>query len=116
KIFYYNPTYCCGAAGCIEAFVDLYRASGEEKWLAGAKVVADDVMKKFRAEVNLRLHAEYDTEDQKAKKYPYYATGFMLGNAGIGHALLHLGAVVAKKEERLLHLPDQPFAHSKRGR
>jgi lantibiotic modifying enzyme len=112
KLFYYNPTYCCGAAGCIDAFVYLHRASGRKKWLDDAKAVADDMMAEFTGG-NVRMHAEYDEADQKEKKHPYYTTGFMKGNAGIGHALLHLGAVIADKEKKLIHFPDQAFAHSK---
>ncbi|MHC4549888.1 MAG: lanthionine synthetase LanC family protein [Planctomycetota bacterium] len=110
KPFYYNPTYCCGAAGCIDAFSDLYQASGEARWLKAAQVLADDVIRSFRAMEGGRVYATYDEEDQAQKENPYVATGFMHGNAGIGHALLRLALLAAGEHERLVLLPDHPFA------
>ena len=109
--FYYNPSYCCGAAGCIDAFCDLYRASGEKRWLEAAKTLADHVVLSLRDLEGRKGYATYDDEDRTEKKNPYVATGFMHGNAGIGHALLRLALLSAGEQDRLILLPDHPFAH-----
>ena len=79
-----------------------------EIWLADAKTLASDVMRSLRKMKGGRVHAIYDAED-KQKERPYAATGFMLGNAGIGQTLLRLGLLVEGRQDRLILLPDQPF-------
>ncbi len=64
----------------------------------------------LRREAKFRAHAAYDTEDEAEKKYPYYETGFMQGNAGIAYALLRLSEEIAGRTDRLILLPDEPFA------
>jgi lantibiotic modifying enzyme len=113
KPFFYNPSYCCGSAGCLDAMVSLYEASKEPKFLEDARRLADATLETMRIEKKCRVSAAYDDVDQEAKKHPYYETGFMLGNSGIGYALLRLSAVSSGKADRLLHFPDQPFAHGK---
>ncbi|MDQ7778810.1 MAG: lanthionine synthetase LanC family protein [Planctomycetota bacterium] len=105
-----NPSFCCGAAGYIDAFCNVYEATGDRKFLDDAKTVADAVIKSLRKEGKLRLYALYDTEDMTAKKYPYYPTGFMVGNAGIGFSLLRLSALISGKQNKIILLPDHPFA------
>ncbi|MHC5038258.1 MAG: lanthionine synthetase LanC family protein [Planctomycetota bacterium] len=113
KPFYYNLTYCCGAAGCLDAFCDLVQASKDARSLQDAKLLADDMIQSFQKIDGLGVYAEYDAEDQQAKKFPYVACGFMKGNAGVGFSLLKLSMVIAGTPEKLLPFPDQPFAHGK---
>jgi lantibiotic modifying enzyme len=107
---YANPTYCCGAAGCLDAFLDLYGASGEKRWLNDARALADSIVKSLRGIEGSHVYATYDDSDQTTRKHPYVPTGFMHGNAGIGHALLRLALVIRGEEDRLVFLPDHPFA------
>lgn len=107
---YANATYCCGAAGCLVAFLDLYRASRDARLLTPARALADSIVTGLRREAKFRAHAAYDTEDEAEKKYPYYETGFMQGNAGIAYVLLRLSEELAGRTDRLILLPDEPFA------
>ncbi|MHC4956290.1 MAG: lanthionine synthetase LanC family protein [Planctomycetota bacterium] len=109
---YYNPTYCCGATGCIDTLCDLYASSKEERWLKNARTLADSVVASLREVNGCRVYAQYDKSDQKEKKHPYVPTGFMLGNAGLGQALLRLAVVVKGGENKLVFLADHPFAHT----
>jgi lantibiotic modifying enzyme len=104
-----NPTFCCGAAGCIDAFCNIYEATKDKKYLDCAKAVADAVIKSLERIGKNRVYAMFDTEDMQNRKFPYFPTGFMLGNAGIGHSLLRLSALISGKPEKLVLLPDQPF-------
>lgn len=105
-----NPSFCCGAAGCLDAFTNVYQATKDEKHLENARALAAAIIGELRKEGNLRVYAQYDETDAEAKKFPYYPTGFMLGNAGVGYALLRLSAVSSGKADKLVLLPDQPFA------
>lgn len=110
KPSFYNPTLCCGGIGCADAFVDLHRASGKAEFLDHARKLADAVIASLRTEKGFRAYASYDEADEAEKKHPYYETGLMLGNAGIGQALLRLSAEMSGKRDRVILLPDQPFA------
>jgi lantibiotic modifying enzyme len=109
KPFYYNPTLCCGAAGLIDAFLDLWRASEQSRWLTAARAVADEVVSSLVEFAGGRVHATWAETDRTEKKSPYVPTGLMHGNAGIGHALLRLALVLEGKPERLILPPDHPF-------
>jgi len=110
KPFYYNPTVCCGAAGCMDAFCDLYAATKEKRFLDDARLLADSVLRDLRDAPGGRAFATYDEADEETKLAPYYETGFMLGNAGIGYALLRLSALMDGEPEKALFLPDHPLA------
>jgi lantibiotic modifying enzyme len=107
---YYNPTYCCGAAGCLDTLCDLYQTSGKRPWLKRARILADSMVRSL-VEVNgQRVYAQYDESDRKSRKHPYVGTGFMHGNAGVGFALLRLAMHLEDEEKELIHLPDSPFS------
>lgn len=114
KPVFYNPSYCCGSAGCLDAMVSLYEASRDPRFLEDARRLADATIETMRIEGRRRLHAAYDDVDAEAKEHPYFETGFMLGNSGIGYALLRLSAVASGKADQLLPFPDQPSAHGER--
>jgi len=111
KPFYYNPTYCCGAAGCLDAFLDLYIVTRDKQFVKDARIIADSIISSLRKKGENRVYASYDKEDETSKRFPYYGTGFMLGNAGIGYSLLRLHAALSGEEENLIYLCDHPFAH-----
>jgi lantibiotic modifying enzyme len=105
-----NPTLCCGAAGCLDAFCSVYEATKDKAFLEDARAVADSIIGELRQEGKTRLYAQYDDVDAQAKKHPYYPTGFMVGNSGVGYAFLRLSAVAAGQSEKLVLLPDNPFS------
>jgi lantibiotic modifying enzyme len=107
---YYNPTYCCGAAGCLDTLSDLYRTSGKRRWFDRARALADSMVRSLVEVDGERVHAQYDESDRKIRKHPYVGTGFMHGNAGVGFALLRIAMQQKGEEQELLHLPDSPFS------
>ncbi|MBX6383434.1 MAG: lantibiotic modifying-like protein [Microbispora sp.] len=100
---------CCGTAGLIECFVGLYAATGREAYLGFARTLAADLIGRatrddetgFRwYQAYRRLRPEEVTAD----------TGYMVGAAGIGTALLHLAAAeLGGAPRRSILLPDNPF-------
>jgi len=107
---FYNPTYCCGAAGCLETFCDLYQATREKRWVKDARTLADSMLGSMRKVDGVRLHTAYDESDESERKHPFVPTGFMHGNAGIGQALLRLALLTRGEESKLVLLADHPFA------
>lgn len=105
-----NPTFCCGAAGCLDAFTSLYQATKDAAFLDDAKAVAAAMLAELRTEGKVRFYAQYDEEDSSARKFPYTPTGFMVGNAGVGFAFLRLSAVANGKADKLILFPDHPFS------
>ncbi|MEW6741340.1 MAG: lanthionine synthetase LanC family protein [Planctomycetota bacterium] len=119
--FWNNVGQCCGSAGVVEFFLNLYLLEKEPEYLRFAKHMADTLIK-------------YATRDEKGWRWPQAEhrvrpeeliaqTGYMQGAAGIGMCLLHLDAV--EQWERVeqgaaevgraatrpdwLRLPDDPF-------
>ena len=110
KLAFANPTLCCGAAGCLDAFTSVYQATKDEVFLTHAQSMEAAIAAELRTEGKCRVYAMYDDEDAQAKKFPYYPTGFMVGNAGLGMAMLRLSAVASGTADKLILLPDHPFA------
>ncbi|MFI6918840.1 lanthionine synthetase LanC family protein [Nonomuraea spiralis] len=100
---------CCGAAGLLELFVGLWAATGDESRLEYARVLAG------------HLIGRGDNHDgQGFRWYQAYRrlrpgevsadTGYMVGAAGVGAALLHLDAAMQPRQaRRVILLPDNPF-------
>ncbi|MCU0723608.1 MAG: hypothetical protein MUC63_08335, partial [Planctomycetes bacterium] len=116
KPFYYNPTYCCGAAGCADALCNAFAATKEKRFLEDARALGDAMLRDLRDAPGGRAYAAYDEADEETKLAPYYETGFMLGNAGIGYALLRLAALAAGETEKALFWPDHPLAWDEKGK
>ncbi len=110
KPFFHNPSYCCGAAGCMDAFLDLYAATGEARFLDDARLLGREILSGMIPAGKGSGHPVYDEADQAAKKHPYFETGFMTGNSGIGFALLKLWALASRSDAKLLEWPDSPAA------
>ncbi|MEV7807909.1 lanthionine synthetase LanC family protein [Microbispora sp. NPDC088329] len=99
---------CCGTAGLIECFVGLYAATGRERHLDFARVLAKDLIGRATAgdEAGFRWYQAY----RRLRPGEVTAdTGYMVGAAGIGTALLHLDAAEQAAPRRLILLPDNPF-------
>ena len=99
---------CCGSAGVTDFFVGLWAATGKKEYLAFARRVADQMLSR---EMNLdgkgyRWYQAYT----RVKPWDVTAeTGYMIGAAGIGAALLHLHMIEAGLYGRAIRLPDNPF-------
>ncbi|MET9344207.1 lanthionine synthetase LanC family protein [Nonomuraea sp. NPDC003804] len=94
---------CCGAAGLLELFVGLWAATGEQAYRAFALTLGEHLVGAAREgrwwQAYRRLRPAEITAD----------TGYMVGAAGIGAALLHLDAAERGDSRRLILLPDNPF-------
>ncbi|WP_067135756.1 lanthionine synthetase LanC family protein [Microtetraspora malaysiensis] len=100
---------CCGAAGLVELFVGLWAATGREAHLAFARSLADDLVARATGHDGrgYRWYQAY----RRLRPWEVTAdTGYMVGAAGIGAALLHLDAAGrASESRRLVMPPDNPF-------
>lgn len=105
--FWNNVGQCCGNAGVVEFFLDLYGELGDAEYLAFARRIADDALARAtRDDSGLRwLQAEHRVQPDNLVAQ----TGWMQGAAGMGGMLLRLRAaergVAAPRP-----LPDSPFA------
>lgn len=100
---------CCGTASLLDLFVGLYAATGREPYLAFARTLAADLVGRATAddEAGYRWYQAY----RRLRPGEVTAdTGYMVGAAGIGAALLHLDAAgLTEAPRRLILLPDNPF-------
>ncbi|MDF5757109.1 lanthionine synthetase LanC family protein [Spongiactinospora sp. TRM90649] len=107
---YWNVScQCCGGAGLLELFTGLWTATGREAYLAFARDVAGHLIDRATGHdgAGYRWYQAY----RRLRPWEVTAdTGYMVGAAGIGSALLHLHAAEAPGETaRLVLLPDNPF-------
>ncbi|GIH27181.1 hypothetical protein Aph01nite_54910 [Acrocarpospora phusangensis] len=98
---------CCGAAGLLELFVGLWAATGEAGHLEVAGAIADDLIGRATQNGGYRWYQAY----RRLRPGEVTAdTGYLVGAAGIGAALLHLAAARDGKAcRRVILLPDNPF-------
>jgi lantibiotic modifying enzyme len=100
---------CCGTAGLLELFVGLWAETGDEAYLTYARELAEHL-----------IGAATDPDGRGFRWYQAYRrlrpgevsadTGYMVGAAGIGAALLHLDAAMQSRDaRRVILLPDNPF-------
>jgi lantibiotic modifying enzyme len=104
--FWNNVSQCCGSAGVGQFLLDLHRARANQSYLAFAKRMADDLLKRgTRDEKGLRwIQAEHRVQP----KLLVAQTGYMQGAAGIGMWLLRLDAAENKRDAFVM-FPDTPF-------
>ncbi|GII60704.1 hypothetical protein Skr01_07890 [Sphaerisporangium krabiense] len=100
---------CCGAAGLLELFVGLWAATGETGHLDFARTLAENLIGRATGhdQAGYRWYQAY----RRLRPWEVTAdTGYMIGAAGIGAALLHLDAAGrATEPRRMILLPDNPF-------
>ncbi|GAA2775548.1 lanthionine synthetase LanC family protein [Nonomuraea dietziae] len=91
---------CCGAAGLLELFVGLWE---RDDCRAFARVLGEHL-------VNASSQGRWWQAYRRLRPHEITAdTGYMVGAAGIGAALLHLDAAERGDSRRLVLLPDNPF-------
>ncbi|MFI6813969.1 lanthionine synthetase LanC family protein [Nonomuraea sp. NPDC050328] len=100
---------CCGAAGLLELFVGLWAATGREPYLDFARTLGEHLIGRATGHDGrgLRWYQAY----RRSRPGEVSAdTGYLVGAAGIGAALLHLDAALQSDQaRRLTLLPDNPF-------
>jgi hypothetical protein len=97
---------CCGTAGLVELFVGLWAATGRKSYLDFASVLAEHLIGRAvdHDGRGLRWYRRLRPGEVSAD------TGYMVGAAGIGAALLHLDAAQqGDQARRVILLPDNPF-------
>ncbi|MFC3822001.1 lanthionine synthetase LanC family protein [Planomonospora venezuelensis] len=107
--FWNTACQCCGTAGLVELFTGLWAATGRERHLEFARTLADDLIGRGtdRDGRGLRWYQAY----RRLRPGEVSAdTGYMVGAAGIGAALLHVDAALRGDAGRqVILLPDNPF-------
>lgn len=101
---FYSPSLCCGAAGVLDHFVDLYRATGEARYRDYARSVGACLLRLSKTERDARKWTNYDRPDEKG--LVYHGLSLMLGASGAGLAFLRLAALEADVDP-VLTLPDR---------
>ncbi|MEV4381284.1 lanthionine synthetase LanC family protein [Streptosporangium sp. NPDC049644] len=100
---------CCGIAGLVELFVGLWAATGRPQHLEFARTLGENLtgLATGHDGRGSRWYQAY----RRLRPWEVTAdTGYMVGAAGIGAALLHLDATARPQEARRLILPpDNPF-------
>lgn len=104
--FWNNVGRCCGSAGVAEFFLDLYRITNHQKYIAFAKKMTRHLLKKATPQgKGLKwIQAEHRVRPDLLVAQ----TGLMQGAAGIGLWLLKLDAFEKGKKEKI-SFPDSPF-------
>jgi lantibiotic modifying enzyme len=105
--FWNNVGQCCGSAGVAEFFLDFARLTGDDSYVAFARRVTRNLLKRATATPDGGLKWSH-AETRVMPNYTYAQTGYMQGAAGIGMALLHMDAV-EKGKPWTLRLPDSPY-------
>ena len=98
---------CCGTSGVVDLFLGLWAGTGKAEYLAFAERVGGAL-----------LSQATDFDGKGARWYQAWTrvkpgevaaeTGYMIGAAGVGSALLHLGLALEGRYHAIL-FPDNPF-------
>ncbi|MER6942904.1 lanthionine synthetase LanC family protein [Nonomuraea sp. NPDC000554] len=107
---YWNVScQCCGTAGLLELFVGLWAATGWRSYLDHARTLADHLIGRA-TDHDGRGFRWYQAYRRLRPGEVSADTGYMVGAAGIGAALLHLDAAMQPDQaRRVILLPDNPF-------
>jgi lantibiotic modifying enzyme len=100
---------CCGTAGLLELFTGLWAVTGKDAYLSFARELAGHLVDSA-ADPDGRGFRWYQAYRRLRPGEVSADTGYMVGAAGIGAALLHLDAAMRPHEARqVILLPDNPF-------
>ncbi|MFI6390465.1 lanthionine synthetase LanC family protein [Nonomuraea sp. NPDC050547] len=107
---YWNSAcQCCGTAGLVELFVGLWAVTGHEPYREYARTLAEHLIGRATGHDG-RGNRWYQAYRRLRPGEVSADTGYMVGAAGIGAALLHLDAAEQEGETRRVILtPDNPF-------
>ncbi len=97
---------CCGTAGIADFFTSLWVATGKEEHHAFARRVADETLRREGPESHVgrwyQAWTRVKPDDLAAE------SGYMIGAAGVGSAMLHL-SLAEEGRYRAILFPDNPF-------
>jgi lantibiotic modifying enzyme len=99
---------CCGSAGVVDFFLGLWAATGKEQYMAFAKRVGNQMLSR-RTDFGGPGYRWYQAYTRVKPSEVTAETGYMIGAAGIGSALLHLDQARSGGYNRLIRMPDDPF-------
>ncbi|MBI4881770.1 MAG: hypothetical protein HY812_19235 [Planctomycetes bacterium] len=108
---FYSPSLCCGAAGVLDFFVDLHRATGERRYAAYAREVGAYLEHLAKPDGAGLKWTNYDRPDEQG--VIYHGVSLMIGTSGEAFALLRL-ATLGLKEDPIRHLPDRRVTAGRR--
>ena len=98
---------CCGTAGIADFFVSLWVATQEPEHLAFARRVADQTLSRA-SDLDGAGARWYQAWTRTQPWHVTAETGYMIGAAGVGAALLHLH-LAERDRYRAILFPDNPF-------
>lgn len=101
---------CCGTAGIIDFFVSLWHMTRNPDYLAFAKRVADQTLSRA-TDFDGRGLRWYQAWTRVKPGEVTAETGYMIGAAGVGSALLHLALAEQGRAEAIL-FPDNPWSRT----
>jgi Lanthionine synthetase C-like protein len=98
---------CCGTAGILDFFVSLWAATREPEYLTFAERVADVIVSRA-TDLDGAGDRWYQAWTRTTPWDVTAETGYMIGAAGVGSALLHLHLAQEGRYDAIL-FPDNPF-------
>ena len=98
---------CCGSAGVVDLFLGLWVATKRPEYLAFSRRVADQLLSR-ETDLDGKGYRWYQAWTRVKPWEVNAETGYMIGAAGVGSALLHLHLADRNRYEAIL-FPDNPF-------
>lgn len=99
----FPPSFCCGVAGVVDSFCDLYRATGDQQFAAFARRAGEYLLAGAKPVGDGLRWPQGATHQGSNDSFP---TDLMLGTPGEALALLRL-ATLDQKVDPVRHLPDR---------
>jgi lantibiotic modifying enzyme len=99
---------CCGSAGVVDFFLGMWAATGRDQYRAFAQRVGDQMLSR-RTDFGGPGYRWYQAYTRVKPGEVTAETGYMIGAAGIGAALLHLDQAQSELYHRTVVMPDDPF-------
>jgi len=100
----FPPAFCCGVAGVLDFFCDLYRATGKQEYADFARRAGDYLVRTAEADGNgAKWKRGTTTHDARSDQH---GVDLMLGASGEALALLRL-ATLDSQVDPVRHLPDR---------
>ena len=99
---------CCGSAGVVDFFLGLWAATGRDQYLDFAGRVGDQMLSR-RTDFGGPGYRWYQAYTRVKPSEVTAETGYMIGAAGIGAALLHLDQARSGGYQKIVRMPDDPF-------
>jgi lantibiotic modifying enzyme len=98
---------CCGSAGVTEFFLGLWASTGNSEYYAFANHLADQALSR-QTNFDGKGYRWYQAWTRVKPSEVAAETGYSIGAAGIGTALLHASLAQAGRYD-MIALPDNPF-------